>query len=485
MPKVVREDIDNLNTVVTVTLEKSDYEEQFDQELQKFRKQAAMKGFRKGKTPASMVRKMYGKSVLADVINNQLSKELYGFISEEKLNVLGQPLPSKDQPYIDFDTKELQDFVFKFDVGLAPDFEVQGLNAQSTFDRYQVDMSDAVLEEEMTNYRKRLGERKDVEGNIQEGDFVKFAAKATESDFTTEFGIFINEIDNQAFKDDLFTKNIGDTVRTNIYQWFAEPDEHYIRHHLLNLDHDDHETQVGQEFELTLQQATRQEIAELNQEFFDKAFGPGVVSSEEEAKETIRKDATKFYDKQADALLFRDFQEYLMEQNQLELPNEFLMRWLKTSNEKMAPELIERDYPAFAKNLQWTLIRNKLAKQFEIQISEEEITEGFKDEVRSYFGSYGNEELIDATAQRLLEDEKQFNEMYEDLLVDKLHEKIAEMVTIHPKPVSREEFNTILQEARAAAQAAQMQNIEVDADFVEEEEEHDHHHHDHDHDHDH
>lgn len=481
MPKVVREEIDNLNAVVTVTLEKSDYEEQFDQELQKFRKQAAMKGFRKGKTPTSMLRKMYGKSVLADVINNQLSKELYGFISDEKMNVLGQPLPSNDQPYIDFDTKELHDFVFKFDVGLAPEFEIQGLNAESKFDHYTIEMPEAAIEEEMNNYRKRLGERKDVE-DIQEGDFVKFAAKATQADFTTEFGIFINEIDNQSFREELTAKRVGDTIHTNIYQWFNEPDEHYIRHHLLNLAHDDHDTQVGQEFELTVQQITRQEMAALDEAFFNKAFGEGLVSSEAEAKELIRKDATKFYDKQADALLFRDFQDRLMELNQLDLPDAFLMRWLKTSNEKVAPELIERDYPAFAKNLQWTLIRNKLVKQFDVQVSEEEIMEGFKNRVRSYFGGYGNEELVNSMAQRLLDDEKQFNEMYEDVLVDRLHVEIAKVVTVSPKPISREDFNKVLEEARAAAQAAQMQNIEVDADFVgEEEDEHEHHHHDHDH----
>ncbi|MFN7117510.1 MAG: trigger factor [Saprospiraceae bacterium] len=487
MSKVVREDIDNLNAVVTVTLEKSDYEAQFDQELQKFRKQAAMKGFRKGKTPANMVRKMYGRSVLADLINNLLSKELFGYISEEKLEVLGQPLPSKDQPYIDFDTKELNDFIFKFDLGLSPQFEVQGLNADAKFDRYTVEMNDEAVTEELTNYRKRLGERKNVEGNIQEGDFVKFAAKAVEGDFTTEFGIFVNEIENQAFKDELFTKTIGDSIRTDVYQWFNEPDDHYIRHHLLNIDHEDHDTKVG-ELELTITEATRQEIAEMDEDFFAKAFGSGVASNEEEAREVIRKDATKFFDKQADALLFRDFQEYLMEQNKLDLPDEFLLRWLKTSNEKVAPELIERDYPAFSKNLQWTLIRNKLGKQFDIQISEEAIVEGFKEKVRSYFGGYGNEELINATAQRLLDDEKQFNEMYEDLLVDRLHDEIVKLVTVNPKPVSREDFTKVLQEARAAAQAAQMQNITIDADFVDEAHDHDHdhdHHHHHDHDHEH
>lgn len=481
MSKIVREDIDNLNAVVTVTLEKSDYEEQFDQELLKFRKQAAMKGFRKGKTPASMVRKMYGKGVLADIVNNLLSKELYGYLNDEKLEILGQPLPSADQPYIDFDTKELNDFVFKFDLGLSPQFEVQGLTQDAVFGRYQVEMSDEAVQKELDDYRKRLGERKEVTDEIKEGDFVKFAAKSVAGDFQTEFGIMVDEIENQAFKDELFTKKIGDTIRTNIYNWFSEPDEHYIRHHLLNLEHEDHDTQIGQEFDLTLTEATRQEEQELNQEFFDKAFGPGAVSTEEEAKELLRKDATQFFDKQANALLFRDFQDHLMEKNTLQLPAEFLLRWLKVSNEKVAPELIERDYPAFAKNLQWTLIRNKLGKQFEIQISEEEIIEAFKNRVRSYFGGYGNEEMINATAQRLLEDEKQFNEMYEDLLVDRLHEEIEKVVTIHPKIVDREAFNKVMEEARASAQAAQVQHISMDGE--EEEEDHEHHHHDHDHEH--
>lgn len=476
MPKIVRADIDNLNTVVTLTLEKSDYEEQFDQELLKFRKQAAMKGFRKGKTPASMVRKMYGKGVLADIINNLLSKELYGYINDEKLEILGQPLPSADQPYVDFDTKELNDFVFKFDLGLSPQFEIQGLDASATFERYQVEMSEEAAQKELDDYRKRLGERKEVTDQIQAGDFIKFAAKAVEGDFQTEFGIMVDEIENQAFKDELFTKKIGDTILTNIYNWFDEPDAHYIRHHLLNLEHEDEDTQVGQEFELTITEATRQETAELNQEFFDKAFGPGVVSNEAEAQETLRKDATQFYDKQAGALLFRDFQDHLMEKNTLPLPEEFLLRWLKVSNEKVAPELIERDYPAFTKNLQWTLIRNKLGKQFEIQISEEEIVEAFKNRVRSYFGGYGNEELINSTAQRLLDDEKQFNEMYEDLLVDRLHGEIEKVVTIHPKIVDREAFNKVLEEARASAQAAQVQHISMEGDEEEDEHEHEHEH---------
>ena len=165
-----------------------------------------------------------------------------------------------------------------------------------------------------------------------------------------------------------------------------------------------------------------------------------------------------------------------MEKNELQLPEEFLKRWLKASNENLDETLIERDYPAFAKNLQWTLLRNKLGRQFDIQIKEEEITEGFKNRVRQYSGTYGNEEMINATAQRLLEDEKQFNEMYEDLLVDRLQEEIEKAVTINPKPIDREAFNKVLEEAREAARAAQMQNVEVDGEDFEE-------HHDHDHEH--
>ncbi|MBK7869623.1 MAG: hypothetical protein IPJ74_02540 [Saprospiraceae bacterium] len=323
MPKIDKEAIDALNATVTVTIEKEDYEQEFEQELQKYRKNVSLKGFRKGKTPPNVLRKMYGKNVLAELIDKMVQKEIFGYIEEQKIDILGQPLPSEDHPLNDLDVKDLQDFVFKFDLGIAPQFELNGISPIDRYERYAVEIQDSIIEEDFASLRKRSGERVQVEDNIQEGDFVKFDTKELDGDalkeggLATDFGIFVNEIQNEDFKTELFSKKVGDTLRTNIYGLFNEPDEHYIRHHLLKLDHDDHDTQVGQEFELTITEATRYEAAELNQDFFDKAFGPGRVSSEEEAKAEIRKDIEVFYNKQADALLFRDIQERLMDVNEL------------------------------------------------------------------------------------------------------------------------------------------------------------------------
>ncbi|MDX1942432.1 MAG: trigger factor [Saprospiraceae bacterium] len=461
MPKIEKEAIDALNATVTVTIEKEDYEAQFEEELQKYRKNVSLKGFRKGKTPANVLRKMYGKSVLAEVIDKMVQKEIFGYIEDQKIEILGQPLPSEDNIPNDLDVKDLQDFVFKFDLGIAPQFELKGISPEDTYERYAVEIPANLVEEDFAGLRARMGERVSAEGNIQEGDFVKFDAKELAGDalkeggLETNFEIPMNEIQNESFKAELFTKKIGDTLRANIYELFNEPDEHYIRHHLLKLDHDDHDTQIGQEFELTIAEASRYEASELNQDFFDKAFGPGKVSNEEEAKAEIRKDIEVFYNKQADALLFRDIQERLMEVNELPLPDGFLKRWLKAANEKLSDEMIERDYETFAKNLKWTLLKNKLSRHFDIDISEQDIRESFAQRVREYFGSYGMPDLVDAAVDRLMKDQKQINEVYEDLLVDKLHEAITGIVTLVPKPIEREAFMGVLEEARAKARVEQ------------------------------
>lgn len=461
MSKIVREDIDALNTTLTITIEKEDYEQQFEEELQKYRKNVALKGFRKGKTPTNVLRKMYGRSVLGEVISNLLNRELFKYIEEHNMEVLGQPLPAEDQGYIDFDTKTLEAYQFKYHLGLAPDFELNGISPDDKYERYEVEVPESVLDEDLMNLRKRVGERTQVEENIQEGDFVKFEAKELESGsvkeggLETDFGIMINEIENETFKAELFTKKVGDKIKANVYELFNEPDDHYIRHHLLKLDHDDHDTEVGQEFELTLVEATRNEPAELNQEFFDKAFGEGKVTTEGEAKDLIREDAKQFYSKQADTLLFRDIQERLMEVNDIPLPDNFLKRWLKANNEKLTDEVIEKEYDIFAKNWKWTLLRTKIAKKFEVEIAEQDIREGFAQRVRDYFGGYGNEELINATVDRLMQDQKQVNDIYEEVLVDRLSDAITGVVTIVPKPVDREDFMNILDEARAKARAEQ------------------------------
>ncbi len=466
MPKIVREDKDNLNAVVTITLEPSDYASQFEQELQKYRKQASLKGFRKGKTPAGVIRKMYGKGLLLDIINNMLGRELYGYIDQEKLDILGQPLPSEEQPPLDFDLKNLVAYEFKFDIGLAPEFEIQGLSEDTTFHRYEVEIPDDIIQDDLNRIRERHGERREVTDPIEKQDLLKVSVKELDGDgvkeggVESEFGIGVREITNEDAQQEILGKKLGDTLRLNVFEWFKNRDDHRIRHHLLNIDYEDDDLEVNEEFEVKIIEVKRPIPAELNQEFFDKAFGEDKVHSENEACDAIRAGYGEFYDKQADSLLFRDFQETLLEKNLLNFPDEFLKRWLLASNEGVSEAEVAHDYPAFAKNLQWTLLKNRLAKRYDIQISQEDVEGAFRQRVAEYFGGYGQPQMIDATVERLMQDQKQVNEIAEDILADRLHGQIAAEVTIEPKPISRDDFMKTLAEARAAAQASQTQMLD-------------------------
>ncbi|MCB0586072.1 MAG: trigger factor [Phaeodactylibacter sp.] len=462
MPKVVREDIDNLNAVLTVTLEKKDYEPKFNSELSKYRKQAHMKGFRKGKTPVSVLKKMYGKSVLADVINEMLQKELYDYLNNEDMKILGQPLPADDQPPIDFELRELHDYTFKFDLGLAPEFEVEGVSPESTFGKIEVEVTDEMIDEELDAARKRHGERQFVEDEIRENDMVKLLAKeldgveVKEDGVESEFSLLASAISDENAKKQLLNGKKGDTFRFDLFELEEDKDEAYVRKYFLNLSDDD-EREVGREYEVTVEEVSRIVPAELNQEFFDKFFGEGKVSSEEEAREQIREQIEKFYNGQSEALLFRDIQDKLMEINELPLPEDFLKRWMKATNEKLTDEVIEKEYGAFSKNLQWSLIRSKLVKRFDIQVGKEEVLETLKNRVRSYFGGVapGMEHIIDSTAARLMEDEKQVEQAYDEVLSDKLYEAIADEVNVEVNKASLEEFEAEVAKAREASAAAQ------------------------------
>lgn len=467
MPKVVREDIDNLNTVLTVTLEKADYEPRFNSELSKHRKQAQMKGFRKGKTPVSILKKMYGKSVLVEVINEVLQKELSGYLAGEDLRILGQPLPSEDQEPLDFELKELQDYTFKFDLGLVPEFEVQGVGPESAFEKIEVEATEEMIDEELEAARKRHGERQFVEEDIRENDMVKLLAKeldgeeVKEEGVESEFSVLVSAISNEEAKQQLLSGKKGDTFRFNLFDLEEEKDEKYVRKYLLELSDDD-EREVGQHYEVTVEEVSRIVPAELNQEFFDKFFGEGEVISEEEARDKIREQIEKFYNGQSEALLFRDMQEKLMELNEMELPESFLKRWMKSSNEKLDDEVIEKEYGAFAKNLQWSLIRSKLIKRFGVEVKQEEVFETLKNQVRSYFGGVatGMEHIVESTAGRLMEDKKQVEQAYEKILSDKIFDAVAAEVTVEAKKTSLEEFESIVAKAREESAAANREEEE-------------------------
>ncbi|MEM6965748.1 MAG: trigger factor [Bacteroidota bacterium] len=455
MPQVVRNDIDNLNTQLVLTLTKADYEPKFKSELNKVRNKVQMKGFRKGKTPTALLKKMYGKKILVEVINEMVQQEIFGYIKETNLQTLGQPLPSEDQPDLDFDVLTLNDFAFHFDLGLAPQFELQGVDKDATYDYQKVQLSEEFLEEQVEAGRKRLGERETItEGEVKENDVVTVDAEELDGDELKEngwaatFDIFVESVKDEEVKKDFLSKSVGDKVRLNVFTFEGADNPDMVRKNLLQVGEVDADVEIGEMFEVTIKAIKRIMPAELNQEFFDKYMGPGKVSSVEEMKASIKQDYTAYYNQQADVLLYGKLTDTLLEQNNLLLPDEFLKRWLKSSDQNVNVEDIEAGYEGFAKSLRWTLIREKLIEKFGLKVTDDEVFEGIKQQVRSMFSQYGmgnvDELIVLNTANRMAEDEKQMNEAYSKIMNDRVFEAVKEAVTLEEQPISREEFEALL-----------------------------------------
>jgi len=460
MPKVVREETGELTAAIKVQVERADYEPKLKSELKKYQSQAHMKGFRKGKTPMSVIRKMYGKGVLAEVVNELLQKELFDFIKEEDLKLLGQPLPSEEQDPVDFDLQALTNYEFKFDVGLEPDFDLQGADEENTFEKHKVEVPDETVSEELANARKRLGDRSQSESEIQEGDLLKLKAVELEKDtpkedgIDHEFSVLVNSM--KADMKEVFTaKKVGERLVANVFELEEKGDEKYVRKYFLGLEEED-DREVNPTFELTIEEASRIEEAELDEKFFQAYFGEDTeVTTEEAAREKIRENIAGYYNKQAEALLFRDMQEDLMEKNKPALPNDFLKRWILASNEEATPADVDKEFDTFAENLRWTLIRNQLVERFELKVEQDELVEGFKNRVRGYLAQNPgmmDDSFIDQMAMRLMQDQKQVEQLYDELLTDKLYDALVEVVTVEDKPIAMDEFLTIAQEAQQRAQ---------------------------------
>ncbi|RME92221.1 MAG: trigger factor [Bacteroidetes bacterium] len=462
MAKITKKEIDPLNLSFTVEITRADYQGALDKELKKYRKQAQLKGFRKGKTPMSALRKMFGQQVLAQVVSEELQKAVNEVLKEEP-NYIGQPISAEDTPELNLDINSKEDLVFKFDLGRTPDFELQGLDTGHTFEYFMAKLSEEEAQEEL--HRLRIQSSRPTEVNededIKAGDIitvtgVELVGGLPKVDgITHEFTIFMDNLAEEV-QQELLGKRVGDSVRVNIFELEKDISEDQVRKYLLGLDEED-EREVSPEFELTINKVSRILPREMNQEFFDEVFGAEQITSEEEAIAYLKAQYQKDYTKASDSLLFRSIQEYLMEQNSLELPDRFLKRWLVESEENYTIELVEEEYERFAKGLRWTLIRNKLINHFKLNVTPEELKASFVEEMMSYFGQKNRHLLSDRVlqdmAERMLKDEKAVRRHYEQLFDQKLIQALKETYTLQEKEVTPQELQALIEEANAEDEA--------------------------------
>jgi trigger factor len=462
---VVRKDIDNTSAIVTVTVTRDELRPKLDAELKRFRQRAPMKGFRPGQAPMEFVKKMYGPSIFGDTLNDLLATKLYDYLRESKMDVLGQPLPVADQQQFSFKISNPDpEYTINYEVGFVAPFEIKGLDKNEKFERLTVSNLDELAAADLEYARKRMAKRSNPETDIQENDIVRIAARELDGDqmkdggWETTITVHLKSMTEGALKQQLLTLKKGDTLRFNARDIENQEKEASYRKYILNLPEDDDRT-VSDLFEGAIEEVNRvEDAAELNEEFYQGYFGGG-VNTEEEAIEKIKSGIVQFYDIRSNALLMRSFQERLMELNPLELPEVFLKRWLKVTNEgKLPDEQIESEYPAFADNLRWTMLRDKIKEQFSLEVTDEDLYQEYVKRVRNYFQMDLPENVLASSVESLMKNEKDTESTRRDLETDKIFQAVLDQVTVSDKAVPSDEFHKILEEVTKKAESEQVED---------------------------
>lgn len=456
-----------LTAQLTLQLTPEDYSEEFDQELNKYKKKANIKGFRPGKVPGAVIKKMYGKPILVDIINNTVIKNMYAYLEEEKIKILGMPLGAEEQPQVEFDPLHLSDYTFVFDLGLSPEIELTGLTKDTQLDRYRVTVTEEKIEEELNDLRTKVGKIVPVEDGIQEDDSLQILAKELDGDqikskgLETSFQVLVSKIPNDKLKKTLLKGKKGMTFDFNVNDIESGSPEH-IRKYILQLDDDDTRS-VGENFKGEVLEVTRKTIAELNQEFFDQVFGEGEVTNEEEAKSILSKHLQSQTAGKEEALLFREIQDHLLENTDIDLPETFLKKWLETSRKEDQKTMTEKEFESFLMNLKWSLISNKIAEDQEIKVTEEELLDTFKQDIMQYLRGYPlDEQMLENYARRMMEDEKAVEKREDEILSDKIFKAAESMIVVKEVATTNEALEEILENARKeAAEARGQQPVEA------------------------
>ncbi len=432
---ITKENVDALNAVVKVDIVAEDYQTKVTEVLQDYRKKANIPGFRKGHVPMGMVKKQYGKSVMIDEVNKLLQESLNKFLTEEKLDILGNPLP-RVQDDFSWDTES---FTFEFELGLAPEFTVD-LSAKKKITQYNIVADDELIDKEVENLQVRYGKMNSVDAAAETsnvtGTFVN-----EEKEINKKSTIALKDIKGKVNLKKFVGAKVGDVLELKTKNLFN--DEHKLQN-ALGVSHDDvHGLDIKVSF--TIEEITETELADLDQELFDKLFTDGSVKSVTELRARIKEDAEKQFQAQADQQLLNAVTEYLVENTKFDLPAEFLQKWLATAGEKpMTAEEAAAEYAKSEKGLRYQLIEGKVMKDNDIKIDYAELVEYAKGFIRSQMAQFGNtnpeEKELDDIAGRILSNQDEAKRLQEQLISHKLLTFYKENITFKTKEVSYEGF---------------------------------------------
>ncbi|MFM6976706.1 MAG: trigger factor [Sphingobacteriaceae bacterium] len=443
---ITQEKIDQLNAVIKVQITPADYEARVEKAIKDQAKKVKIPGFRPGMVPPAHIKKMYGKSILVDEINNLLNDTVNNYITEQKIEVLGQPLPKMDDEK-EFNWDFTDEFEFKYELGLAPEFDLS-FSSKDKLTSYQIKVDKETLASRIKNLRKSYGKMSNPE--VSADDDVLFGdLKQLANDGTVFEGGFANDkaslrldlVTDAKIKKSLIGLKKEDVVKLDLNKAF-EGNATVIAK-LLNIEEEGAQG-LKSTFQFTVKNINRLEEGDLNQEFFDKLFGNDVIKTEKEFEAKITEELESMMQQNAEQRLQNDLYNFGLKKVDFKLPDAFLKRWLKATNENLSAEEIEKDYNNFAQNLKWTLIENKIIKDNNIEIKYEEVFQTAKTRLDGQFRMYSpqalpEEQLAQYTVQ-FLQNKENANRIFEEVKALKVFDYLKSVVTLESKEIAYNKF---------------------------------------------
>lgn len=439
--------VDSVNAILQISVAKADYQEKVDNALKSFRKKANIPGFRPGTVPVGMVKKMYGKSILAEEINKIVGENLYSYIQENKLNVLGEPLPNEEkQQAIDFSVEG--DYDFYFDIALAPEIKLS-LTKKDKITYYVIDVNEELVDKQIESYKANYGKYDKIEEGSKETDLIRGVisemedGKVKEGGIHVEAGVVMPSYMKDAEEQAKFVgSKSGDVIVFNPGKAY-EGNETEIAS-LLHIDKNAVEA-IAPEFQFTITEITRYKEAELDQELFDKVFGAGTVKDADEFRTKVKEIISTQFAPDSDYKFLLDAKELLEKKaGDLQFPDTFLKRWLMASGEERTAESVEQDYPKIVEDLKFHLIKEQIAKDKEIKIESDDMKAIAMQAARAQFAQYGMmslpDEMVENYANDMLKNKDNARNLLDRAMENKIIGVLKSTLGVVEKTISLDDF---------------------------------------------
>jgi trigger factor len=432
--------------LIKIRLTEGDYQPRVEEKLKDYSRKANIKGFRQGKVPTGVVKKMFGKSILVDEINHLLSNKLSDYIKENKLRILGEPLPNQEKASgIDWDTQ--RDFEFEYQIGMVEDFTYD-LSSNVKVQGYTITVDDKVMDETIADLKNRFGNMTYPEAAGAE-DNLTGELRAKDGDFKKEYAFLqLDKVDKKEQARFVGVKK-DEEVEFDVSKLFAEEG---LTGQLLGIPAEEAKSAKGT-YIFKVTNISHNEPAAVNTELFDRVFGPGVVTTEADFIQKVKETIAENYKRESEHFLDHHIEDYYLDNTKIEMPAEFLKNWLKsTSNGQVTDDVLAKEFDAYARGLKWDLVKNKIAEDKQITVESEEVRGKAKEMILAQFGGQQFAaqlgDRMDAIADNYLQSEngQNFMRLYNQLRGEKIMKLIRESITVQEKKVSADEFKKIVEE---------------------------------------